>query len=827
MTQTATFPVTGMSCASCAGRAERALTAVPGVTEATINLAANSARVTFADPASPATLAAALKKAGYPMAEAEARLTVGGMTCASCTGRVERALQAAPGVLAASVNLATNSAQVRYTPGATSPTELAQRVTKAGYPAHAAKDTPAPETRQADEAALMKRRALISAALTLPVVILAMGGHMIPAFHHWIMATLGTQTSWLIQFALTLAVLAGPGRIFLRIGLPALARMAPEMNSLVALGSLAAFGYSAIATFAPALLPSAARDVYFEAAATIVTLILVGRWLEARAKGQAGEAIRRLVGLRPATARVDRGGETVELPVEELAPGDIVLLAPGERVAVDGILTEGHGWIDESMLTGEPAPVEKTPGATVTGGTVNGAAALAFRVTATGADTVLARIIRLVEDAQGGKLPVQALVDRITRWFVPAVMALAALTFLLWLTLGPEPRLTHALVAGISVLIIACPCAMGLATPVSILVGTGRGAELGILFRRGDALQRLAEVRSVAFDKTGTLTEGHPVLTDLEVAPGVIEDDLLALVAAAEARSEHPLASAILAAAKERGLTLPRADNARAIPGKGLVASVGGHALLIGNAALLEAEGVDLAAKPDGNGLHTPAISNPDGFHTLASQAEALAAEGKTPVLVAVDGRLAAVLAVSDPLKPGAAAAVAALTALGVESTMISGDNKLTAEAVAARIGISHVVAGVLPEGKLQALAALPAPTAFIGDGINDAPALAAADVGIAMGTGTDVAIESADIVVISGDPQVVAAAIRLSRATLRNIRQNLFWAFGYNVLLIPVAAGALYPLNGMLLSPMLAAGAMAFSSVFVVTNALRLKRAG
>jgi len=827
MTQTATFPVTGMSCASCAGRAERALAAVPGVTEATINLAANSARVTFAAPASPATLAAALKKAGYPMAEAEARLTVDGMTCASCTGRVERALQAAPGVLAATVNLATNSAQVRYTPGATSPTELAQRVTKAGYPAHPAQDTPAPETRQADEAALMKRRALISAALTLPVVILAMGGHMVPAFHHWIMGTLGTQTSWLIQFALTLAVLAGPGRIFLRIGLPALARMAPEMNSLVALGSLAAFGYSTVATFAPALLPSAARDVYFEAAATIVTLILVGRWLEARAKGQAGEAIRRLVGLRPATARVDRGGETVELPVEELAPGDIVLLAPGERVAVDGTLTEGHGWIDESMLTGEPAPVEKTPGAPVTGGTVNGAAALAFRVTATGADTVLARIIRLVEDAQGGKLPVQALVDKITRWFVPAVMALAALTFLLWLTVGPEPRLTHALVAGISVLIIACPCAMGLATPVSILVGTGRGAELGILFRRGDALQLLAEVRSVAFDKTGTLTEGHPVLTDLEVAPGVVEDDLLTLVAAAEARSEHPLAHAILTAAQQRGLTLPRADTARAIPGKGLVASVGGHVLLIGNAALLEAEGVDLAAKPDGNGLHTTSISLPDGFHTLASRAEALAAEGKTPVLIAFDGTLSAVLAVSDPLKPGAAAAVAALRALGVESTMISGDNRLTAEAVAARIGISNVVAGVLPEGKLQALAALAAPTAFVGDGINDAPALAAADVGIAMGTGTDVAIESADIVVISGDPQVVAAAIRLSRATLRNIRQNLFWAFGYNVLLIPVAAGALYPLNGMLLSPMLAAGAMAFSSVFVVTNALRLKRAG
>ena len=810
MGRIASFSVEGMSCASCAGRVERALAAVPGVQTASVNLVSATARAEYEAPADPRALAAAVTAAGYRIAEEEARLEVEGMTCASCVGRVERALQAAPGVISAEVNLATNSARVRYARGATSPSELARAVVAAGYGAHVPQDgapAAAPD-RQAQETASLRRRAALSALLSLPVVVLAMGSHMIPAFHHWIAMTLGERTGEILQFLLTAAVLAGPGRIFLRIGLPALFRLAPEMNSLVALGSLAAFLYSTVATFAPALLPEQSRAVYFEAAATIVTLILLGRWLEARAKGQAGAAIRRLVALRPATARVERPGGPVEIPVEELAPGDIVLLAPGERVAVDGTVTEGAGWIDESMLTGEPAPVEKAPGAPVTGGTVNGASALTFRVTATGGDTVLARIIRLVEDAQGGKLPVQALVDRITRWFVPAVMALALATFLAWLALGPEPRLAHALVAGISVLIIACPCAMGLATPVSILVGTGRGAELGVLFRRGDALQRLAELRTVAFDKTGTLTEGRPRLTDYAPQPGIDAEALLARIAAAEARSEHPLARAILAEAEARNLALPRAEDTRALPGRGLAATVEGHALRIGNAAFLAAEGIDPAA--------------------LAPAAEALATAGKTPILVAEDGRAAALLAVSDPVKPGARQAIATLAAAGIETAMISGDTRRTAEAIAAEIGIARVVAEVLPEGKLAALAELhrAGPVAFVGDGINDAPALAAADVGIAMGTGTDVAIDAAEVVLMQGDPQGVATALALSRATMRNIRQNLFWAFGYNVLLIPVAAGLLYPVNGMLLSPMLAAGAMAFSSVFVVSNALRLRRA-
>jgi len=805
MTQTLTFDVPEMHCGACTGRVERILKAQQGVTEAAANLAARRVRVSYDAPAAPAALAEALARAGYPVTQASTRLEIEGMTCASCTGRVERALAAVPGVMTANVNLALHRADVSYAAGATSPDELAAVVTRAGYPSHPQTETSA-ETpdRDAEAARDLRGRMVLAAVLTLPVVVLAMGGHLVPAFHHWQMDRLGMTGGAMIQFVLTAAVLAGPGRIFLRLGLPALWRGAPEMNALVALGSLAAFAYSTVATFAPALLPEGAREVYFEAAATIVTLILVGRWLEARARGQAGAAIRRLVELAPATAQVERAAGVVELPVGQIVPGDVLRLAPGEKVALDGEVVEGTGFVDESMLTGEPAPVAKAPGARLTGGTLNGTSALRYRVTATGADTVLARIVRLVEEAQGGKLPVQALVDRVTRVFVPVVMALSALTFGLWMLVGPDPRLSHALVAAISVLIIACPCAMGLATPVSILVGTGRAAEKGVFFRKGEALQRLAEARIVAFDKTGTLTEGKPRLTDL-VTTGD-EAQVLTLTAAAEARSEHPLAAAILTEARARGLTLPEAESVTALPGRGLSARVAGHLVEIAAARDLAAEDAPV----------------------LAQAAGRLAAEGKTTVAVRIDGALVAVLALSDPPKETAAAAVAALVGLGLEPVMISGDSPQAAGAVAARLGIGTVIAGVLPEGKVAAVADLKSRGAvlFVGDGINDAPALAAADTGIAIGTGTDVAIEAAEVVLMSGDPRGVAEAVKLSRATLRNIRQNLFWAFGYNAALIPVAMGVLYPVNGTLLSPMLAAGAMAFSSVFVVTNALRLRRA-
>ena len=794
--------LTGLNCAACVGRAERALAAVPGVEEARVNLVTHKASLRLNRAAALADARAALDKAGYPAEPPQQTvLEVGEMTCASCVGRVERVLTALPGVESAVVNLATGTATVRH--DGIGAQELADAVSAKGYPARI-KAADAPKTdRQAAETEALRRAFLTSAVLTLPVFVMEMGGHVFPAFHHWLHGIADMRSLWLIQFVLTALVLAGPGRIFFRHGVPALLRGAPEMNSLVALGASAAFGYSTVATLAPGLLPEGARHVYFEAAAVIVTLILLGRWLEARARGQAGQAIRRLIDLAPQTARLIRGGEVIEVPVADLRPGHLLRLLPGERVAVDGEITEGRGHIDESMLTGEPVPAAKAPGDRVTGGTVNGASALTYRVTATGADTVLARIIALVEEAQASRLPVQALVDRVTRVFVPVVMALSALTFILWMIFAPSPALSQALVAAISVLIIACPCAMGLATPVSILVGTGRGAELGVLFRRGDALERLALARIVAFDKTGTLTEGRPALTDLTG-----DADALRLAAGAEAQSEHPLAQAIVAAAQERGLTIPPAHEVHADPGRGLSAQVEGHALRIGNLAALESAGL-----------------TPDP--TLVERAAELATQAATPVHVAVDGAHVAVLGLSDPVRPESADTVAALHDLGLQVAMISGDVQATAQAIGKRLGIDRVVAGVLPEGKVEALREMGEGTVFVGDGINDAPALAAADTGIAIGTGTDVAIESAQVVLMQGDPAGVPRAIRLSRAVMRNIRQNLFWAFAYNVLLIPVAMGALVPFGGPGLSPMLAAGAMALSSVFVVTNALRLRRAG
>ncbi|MBI1220714.1 MAG: heavy metal translocating P-type ATPase [Rhodobacteraceae bacterium] len=811
MTQSATLEVEGMTCASCAGRVERAVKAVPGVSGASVNLAMKTLHADFSGASDPSALATAIRKAGYDVGAADTALSIEGMTCASCVARIERALKAWPGVTGAEVNLATGGAVVHHMAGAVTPSELAAVVKRAGYDATPVHKSTTPVSARHDAEALRLRRALIgSAVLTLPVFVLAMGAHIIPGFHALIMRTIGMQADALIQFVLTTAVLLGPGRQFLTHGIPMLLRAAPDMNSLVALGASAAWGYSTVATFAPGLLPEGTANVYFEAAAVIVTLILLGRMLEARAKGRAGQAISRLVGLAPATAHTRRNGLLIDLPVEELRAGDLIEVRPGERIAADGIVEDGTSWVDRAMLTGEPAPVETGPGAEAIGGTVNGAGALVLRVTRTGDDATLARIIRMVADAQGGKLPIQALVDRVTLWFVPAVMAIAALTVAVWLVLGPAPTLGHALVAGVSVLIIACPCAMGLATPTSIMVGTGRGAELGLLFRKGDALQRLGAARVVAFDKTGTLTEGHPRLTELSVTKGFNLNDTLAMIAAIEARSEHPIARAILAEAEGRGLTLPEAAEVVAKPGFGITGTVAGRNVSVGAARMMTAAGIDLAP--------------------FAETADRLGAEGKTPILVAVDGQLAAILAVSDPVKATAAATIAALHAAGMRTALISGDTRPAAERIAAALGIDHVVAEVLPEGKVAAVEALRrdhGAVAFVGDGINDAPALAAADVGIAIGTGTDVAIETADLVLMSGDPAGVATALALSRAVMRNIRQNLGWAFGYNVLLVPIAAGVLYPLNGMLLSPMLAAGAMAASSVIVVSNALRLRGFG
>lgn len=806
-TGTFALDVEGMTCASCVARVERALKAVPGVQSASVNLATERADVTGA-AVDRALLIKAVEEAGYDVPSRPVDLQIEGMTCASCVARVERALKSVSGVTNASVNLATERAHVI---GKADPAALIRAIEDAGYDARlavSAADLSEEVTlRKAAEESALRRDLRIAAALSLPVFVLEMGSHLFTWVHMAVMNTIGMQNSWYLQFALTTAVLFGPGLRFFAKGLPALARFAPDMNSLVAVGTSAAYGYSLIATFLPQLLPAGTVNVYYEAAAVIVTLILLGRTLEARAKGRTSEAIKRLVGLQAKTARVFRDGAVVELPIAEVRPSDLVEVRPGERVPVDGEVTEGASWIDESMISGEPLPVEKTIGSAVTGGTINQTGAFTFRATAVGEATMLAQIIRMVEAAQGGKLPIQALVDRVTMWFVPAVMALAALTFIVWLVFGPEPALTFGLVNAVAVLIIACPCAMGLATPTSIMVGTGRGAELGILFRKGEALQALQDVKVVAFDKTGTLTMGKPSLTDLHLAPGFERDLVLAAVAAVEGKSEHPIARAIVAAAADAGLALPDVTAFASVTGYGVTARAGEQRVDIGADRYMEKLGLDVAF--------------------FADIAVRLADESKSPLYAAIDGKLAAILAVADPVKATTPQAIKALHALGLKVAMITGDNARTAQAIARQLGIDEVVAEVLPDGKVAAVKRLKAlgTLAYVGDGINDAPALAEADVGLAVGTGTDIAIEAADVVLMSGRLTAVPDAIALSKATMRNIRQNLFWAFAYNAALIPVAAGALWPVYGLLLSPIFAAGAMALSSVFVLGNALRLRR--
>mgnify|MGYP001617702612 FL=1 len=809
--------VEGMTCASCVGRVERALKKVPGVQEAVVNLATEKASLTVADPAQAAAIlpqaVAAIEKAGYAVPAQSVDLQVGGMTCASCVGRVERALKKVPGVQSAVVNLATERASVQLQ-GNVDVSRLIAAIEKAGYEAQAvlhsagATGEDATAQRQAQERESLKRSLIFATVFALPVFVLEMGAHMVPAFHHWIAGTIGTQNSWYIQFALTAVVLFGPGRRFFDKGVPALLRAAPDMNSLVAVGTSAAFAYSVVATFVPQWLPAGTVNVYFEAAAVIVALILLGRFLEARAKGNTSEAIRRLVQLQAKTARVRKGGVVQEIDIAQVRAGDVIEVRPGERIPVDGLVIEGHSFVDESMISGEPVPVEKAEGGEVVGGTVNQNGALAFSATKVGADTLLAQIIRMVEQAQGSKLPIQALVDKITMWFVPAVMAAALLTFVVWLIWGPDPALSFALVNAVAVLIIACPCAMGLATPTSIMVSTGRAAQMGVLLRKGEALQQLKDARVVAVDKTGTLTRGRPELTDLVLAEGFERAVVLAQVAAVEDRSEHPIARAIVDAAKSEGLEIPSISDFASVTGFGVRAVVLGDQVEIGADRFMRELGLSV-----------------DGF---AAEAERLGSEGKTPLYAAIGGKVAAMIAVADPIKPTTKPAIDALHALGLKVAMITGDNRHTAEAIARQLGIDEVVAEVLPGGKVESVKRLKAEhgtLAYVGDGINDAPALAEADVGIAIGTGTDIAIEAADVVLMSGDLSGVSNAIALSKATMKNIGENLFWAFAYNVALIPVAAGLLYPFNGMLLSPVFAAGAMALSSVFVLSNALRLKR--
>ena len=802
-----TLQITKLSCGSCVARAENALRTVAGVTDVAVNLASETATVSFDSPATPTTIKEALSAAGYPAVEDQITLDISGMNCGSCVGRVQKALAAAPAVTDVSVNLASETAQVSFLAGATTPQDLAKASTDAGYPAQL-HDVAVPKTdHKAIEMAALRRHLTIAAILTAPVFVIEMGSHFIPGVHELVHQYIGMQTSWVLQFILVTLVLVWPGRFFFTQGLPALFKGAPDMNALVAMGTGAAWSFSTVATFFPALLPAGTRAVYFEAAAVIVTLILLGRFLEARAKGKTGEAIRRLIGLQPQTAFRMKDDMAVEVPIADIAVGDILRVRPGERIAVDGVVAEGSSFVDESMITGEPLPVAKASNDPVTGGTVNGTGGFTFQVTKVGQDTMLAQIIRMVEDAQGAKLPIQDLVNRVTLWFVPVVLVLAALTVLGWLVFGPDPALSFALVAGVSVLIVACPCAMGLATPTSIMVGTGRAAELGVLFRKGDALQALRSTQIVAFDKTGTLTRGRPEVTSVFLQPDLDEAEIMGRVASVEALSEHPIGEAIVRMAQAKGYTIAPATGFNAEAGFGVKALVEGSRVMVGADRMMQREGIAI-----------------DGF---AEQSAQIAEQGQTPFYAAIDGVLVGLIGISDPVKPETPAAIRALKDMGLKVALITGDNEKTAHAIAAQLGIDTVVAEVLPDGKVAALADLAkdgAKIAFVGDGINDAPALAAADVGIAIGTGTDVAIESADVVLMSGDINGVCNAFEISRRTMRNIRQNLFWAFAYNTALIPVAAGALYIFGGPLLSPMLAAGAMALSSIFVLSNALRLR---
>lgn len=729
-------------------------------------------------------------------------LDISGMTCAGCARRVEKSLQSLDGTETARVNFASGKA---YLIGAELDQDAALKaVQSVGYSAEPSDGTHRSHSDETRNSA--RKRLILAMTLALPVFISEMGGHIIPSFHHWQMMTFGHGNLLIFQFILTTAVLFGPGLAFITKGIPLLLRGSPNMDTLVALGSLSAWGYSSVVLFAPTLIPLSARHVYFEAAAVIVTLILLGRWLEDRAKSRAGTAIEKLMDHLPDTATVLIDGKPKEIPAAALQVGDLISLKPGSRAPADGIVISGRSDMDEAMLTGEPLPVSKAEGDPVTGGTINGSGALVIRASQVGSATLLSQIVRTVEEAQAAVLPVQSMADKVVQIFVPAVLAISALTFLGWYLLGPEPQLSHALIAMVSVLIIACPCAMGLAVPMSIMVGTGRGAELGVLFAKGDALQRLQDVSTVAFDKTGTLTLGKPHIAETHVAKGISETQALALAASAEHQSEHPIAEAFKTATRD--VELPQAQDVKATVGLGLSATIDDQRISIGSLGFARELGLPLQS-----------------FETEISKALSL---GRTVVFMANETTVIAIFELEDQLKAEAAPIISQLSALGLNTVLISGDRPEAADHVATQVGIMRAFGSVLPTEKAQKVKELQAEfgnVAFVGDGINDAPALSQADVGIAMGNGTDIALESADVVLTTGDLRKLLTAMTISKATMRNIRQNLFWAFGYNTVLIPVAAGVFYAWLGWQLSPMLGAGAMAMSSLFVVMNALRLRQ--
>ena len=809
------LPITGMTCASCVARNEKALRKLEGVSEANVNFATEKATVTF-DPAviSAEDLVHTVEAAGYGVVTATETLPILGMTCASCVARVEKALRKPAGVLHADVNLATEKATVTYLPGQATHEDLVKAVAAAGYqvvqpaapvageaPESAEAAADAAEAARAAAYRRLKLKVVVGFVLSITIFVGTMQPEWFPFLPSWL-------NNGYLLWGLASIVQFWVGWQFYTTSITALRHGSTTMNTLVAMGSSAAYIYSVLGVLFPHFFmeQGLAMPMYFDSAAFIITLILFGRLLEARAKGQTGAAIKALIGLQPRTARVLRDGVERDVPIADVVVGDAVVVRPGEKVPVDGVVTSGSSPVDESMLTGEPLPVTKRAGDEVIGATMNTTGSFTFTATKVGADTALAQIIRLVEQAQGSKPPIARLADVIAAYFVPAVIGIATVTLVVWLIFGPSPSLNYALLNFVAVLVIACPCALGLATPTAVMVGTGKGAENGVLIRDGSALETAHKLDTVVLDKTGTITEGRPKVTDVvlfEGAGDLGEDGLLRLVAAAERGSEHPLAAAVLAAAEERGLELPEASGFEAVAGHGIRAVVDGRTVVAGNERLA-------------------------GPAAGAAGLDRLSDEGKTVITVQLDGAPAGAVAVADTVKPGSAAAVKRLRELGLEVVMLTGDHRRTAEAIAASVGIDRVVAEVLPEQKEAQIAALQAEgkrVAMVGDGINDAPALARADIGIAIGTGTDVAMEASDVTLMSGDLGGVATAIGLSRATIRVVKQNLFWAFAYNVALIPLAAGVFYPAFGILLNPIYAAAAMGLSSVTVVSNSLRLRR--
>ena len=810
------LPVTGMTCAACVSHVSHALQDVPGVADVSVSLASEKATLALDNGNLPvAALTHALQDAGYGVATQKTTLAIGGMTCAACVSHIERALAEVPGVVATSVNLATERAAVEHIPGIAAIADMRRAIEDAGYSLIGALDDADEDPATPRDIRILRRKLIASlavAALTMALMFTPAVHNALPFSLDYILLILATP----VQF--------WAGRQFYIGAWGALKRRSSNMNTLIAVGTSVAYLYSAAATLfaATPFFTAAGAATFFDTSTAIIALVLLGKYLEARAKQRASRAITALMGLQPKTARAIRNGQETEVPIDDLQVGDEIIVRPGERIAVDGEVVDGYSAVDESMLTGESVPVEKSPGSAVYGATINSTGSFTFRAQKVGRDTMLAQIVRLVEDAQASKAPVQRLADVVSAYFVPAVIGVAALTFAFWLAFGPQPSYIHATLTAVAVLIIACPCALGLATPAAIMVGTGKGAELGVLIRNAETLERAHKIQTLVLDKTGTLTLGKPTVVSI-VSHDIRPDELLRLAASAEQGSEHPLGKALAAAAAAKSIPLERTECFQALPGFGVSAIVSGRRVLLGNLALMRRESVPLDA--------------------YESAAQTMASEGGTPVFVAIDGKPMGVIAIADALRPEAKAAVAQIKQAGIDVVMLTGDNRRTADAVARQVGIDRVVADVLPADKAAHISALQREgkvVGMVGDGINDTPSLAQADVGFAIGAGSDVALEAADITLVSSNLRAVADAVRLSKATMRAIRQNLFWAFAYNVALIPIAAGALYPIfagNGVpdaltpalgehgFLNPILAAAAMAISSVTVLMNSLRLRR--